>query len=53
MMDWKGLIILAGGAWAFSLPFVETYLIKRGRYLLAWLYFAPILWFIGGYVLSR
>jgi hypothetical protein len=48
-MDFNGFIILLGGAWLLSLPFVEWYLLRSGRFILALLYAIPILWFVWGY----
>ena len=51
-MDLNGFIMLAGGAWVVSLPFVEIYLLRRGRKVLAAIYAVPLLWFPVGYVIS-
>ena len=49
-MDTGGAIILLGGAWVVSLPFVLWFTLKRKRWLLALAYCLPIVWIAGGYL---
>ena len=50
VVDWHGAIILLGGLWAVSLPFVYWFAFKRRTWMLALIYSLPLLWFVVGYV---
>ena len=53
--DWRtisGFIMLLGGAWVLTAPFVIIFAARRKRWVIAGIYALPVLWFVVGYVIT-
>jgi len=51
-MDLPGVVILLGGAWALSVPFVMWLLLRARNWVAAAIYMLPAIWFIVGFALT-
>jgi hypothetical protein len=49
-MDMPGFLILLGGLWAASLPFIIYYSVSKKKYLWGLVASVPVVWFFGGYI---